>query len=245
MIKVAAAQIRVTKNTEENLDKILSYIKKAASKKVDIICFPEASLIHSKNKNYIKKIPINNFINKIKKECKENKIHCIFGTALSEKNKLYNTAFFIDDKGKIIYKYYKNNMWKSERGKAVNGKKNKVVNTKFGKIGMIICWDIAYPEYVKKLGNKGAWIIFCPSYVINYKRELESYEQLPLARSFENSCYFIYCDAYSRDTVKYSYICGPSRIYKKIRGKEGMIIADLDKRKIMFLKRYYGLVKTS
>src|SRR3989338_11508860 len=230
MIKVAAAQIKITKNTEDNLNKIISYIKKASAKNVDIVCFPEGSLIHNKNKNQIEKIPINNYINKIKNACKENKIHCIFGTASLDKNKLYNAAFFIDDQGKIIYRYYKNNLWKSERGKAINGKKNKVVNTKFGKVGIIICWDIAYPEYVKKLGNKGAWIIFCPSYVINYKRELESYETLPLARSFENSCYFVYCDAYARDTVKYSYICGPSRIYKKIRGKEGMIIADLDKR---------------
>ncbi|MBI2135036.1 carbon-nitrogen hydrolase family protein [Candidatus Woesearchaeota archaeon] len=243
MVKIAAAQIKVTKNANDNFNKIISYIKKAASKKVDIVCFPEASLIHSKNKSYIKKIPINNYINKIKDSCKKNKIHCIFGTALSERNKLYNAAFFIDDKGRIIYKYYKKNLWKSERGKAINGKKNKVIDTKFGKIGLIICWDIAYPEYVKELGKKGAWIIFCPSYVINYKRELESYEQLPLARSFENSCYFAYCDAYTKDTVKYSYICGPSRIISKIRGKEGLITADLDKRKIMFLKRYYGLVQ--
>lgn len=245
MIKVAAAQIKVTKNANDNLNKIISYIKKAASKNIDIICFPEASLIHSKNKNTIKKIPIKKYLEKIKKECKENKIHCIFGTALLENDKLYNMAFFIDDKGKIIYKYCKKNLWKSEIGKAIKGKKNEVVNTKFGKIGLIICWDIAYPEYVKELGNKGAWLIFCPSYVINYKRELESYEQLPLARSFENSAYFVYCDAYAKDTVKYSYICSPSKIISKIRNKEGMIVAELNKRKIMNLKKYYGLVKTS
>ena len=243
MAKIGAAQIRVTKNTGENFNKIIFYIKKAASKNVDIVCFPEASLIHSKNKKAIKSISTNRYINKIKNACKENKIHCIFGTALLEKNKLYNAAFFIDDKGKVIYKYYKKNLWKSEKGEANNGKRNKVISTKFGKIGIIICWDIAYPEYVKELGKKGAWIIFCPSYVINYKRELESYETLPLARSFENSAYFVYCDAYAKDTVKYSYICGPSRIISRIRGKEGLITADLDKRKIMFLKRYYGLVK--
>ena len=45
-----------------------------------------------------------------------------------------------------------------------------------------------------------------------------------------------------KNTVKYSYICGPSRIYSKIRNKEGMIIADLDKRKIIGLRRHYGLV---
>jgi|TARA_Y100000310_G_scaffold345671_1_gene468047 predicted amidohydrolase len=242
MVRVAAAQIPVTNSTLKNLDTIINYIKKASSKKVDIVCFPEASLIHSKNKDTIKKIPIKKYIDIIKKSCKKNKIHCIFGTNLVEKNKIYNSAFFIDDKGKVIYRYNKVNLWINERKSNANGRKNNVVKTKFGKIGIIICWDIAYPEYVKKLGKQGAWIIFCPSYVINYNRELYSYEHLPYARAFENSAYFIYCDAYAKNTVRYSYICGPSKIYSKIRNKEGLIVADLDRRKIVGLRRHYGLV---
>ena len=50
MVKVAAAQISVTKNTLNNLNIIIKYIKKAALKKVDIVCFPETSLVHNKNK---------------------------------------------------------------------------------------------------------------------------------------------------------------------------------------------------
>ena len=242
MVKVAAAQITVTKNTSKNLDKIIEYIKKASSKNVDIVCFPETSLIHNKNKKAIKKLQFDDYLKKIKKSCKENKIHCIFGTNMLEKNKIYNSAFFIDDKGKVIYRYNKVNLWINERKEKVNGKKNKVVKTKFGKIGIIICWDIAYPEYVKKLGRAGAWIIFCPSYVVNYTRELGSYEHLPYARAFENSAYFAYVDAYAKDTVKYSYICGPSKIYSKIRGKEGMIVVDLDHRKVLGLQNRYRLV---
>ena len=39
MVKVAAAQITVTNNALKNLDKIIEFIEKAASKKVDIVCF--------------------------------------------------------------------------------------------------------------------------------------------------------------------------------------------------------------
>jgi len=97
MVRIAAAQITVTNNALKNLNKIIEYIKKAASKNVDIVCFPEASLVHSKNKKTIKKVPIKKYINIIKKSCKENKIHCIFGTNILKNNKLYNSAFFIDD----------------------------------------------------------------------------------------------------------------------------------------------------
>ena len=242
MVKVAAAQIPVTKNTLDNLNNIIKYIKKAASKKVDIVCFPEAALIHSKNKKTIKKFPIKKYINNIKKECKKNNIHCIFGTNILKNNKLYNSAFLVDDKGKIIYTYDKVNLWINERKEKANGKKNNVVKTKFGKIGIIICWDIAYPEYVKKLGKQGAWIIFCPSYIKNYGRELESYLLLPYTRAFENSAYFVSCDSANKECAQYSVICGPSRIYSEIKGKEGIIFAELDKRKIFGVRKRYWLV---
>ena len=242
MVKVAAAQIYITKSSEKNLDKIINYIKKASLKKVDIICFPETSLIHNKKKKIVKKISMKKYLEEIKKSCKENKIHCIFGTNILEKNKIYNSAFLIDDKGRVIYKYNKVNLFRSEKNKVISGKKNKIIRTKFGKIGIIICWDISHPEFVKQLGRKGAWVIFCPSYIKNYGRELESYLQIPYVRSFENLCYFVCCDSANKECAQYSIICSPSKIIKKIRNKEGMIIADLDRRKIIGLRKHYRLV---
>lgn len=241
MVKVAAAQIPVTKNALTNLNKIIEYIKKAASKKADIVCFPETSLIHSKNKTSIKKIPIKRYINDIKKGCKKNKIHCIFGTNILKNNKIYNSAFFVDDNGKIIYNYDKVNLWPKEKLMYSAGKTNRVIKTKFGKIGIIICWDISYPEYVKELSKNGAWIIFCPSYIKNYGRELESYLLLPYARAFENSSYFVSCDSSNKECAQYSVICGPSRIYSEIKRKEGIIFAELDRRKIDGIRKRYKL----
>jgi len=242
MIKVAAAQVIVTKNTEKNISKIIEYIKKAASKKADIVCFPEAALVHSKNKNAIKKIPIKKYINKIKNTCKENRIHCIFGSNILKNNKLYNSAFFIDNKGIIIYTYDKVNLFRNESNAATAGKTNRVIKTKFGKIGIIICWDIAYPEYVKELAKKRAWIIFCPSYIKNYGRELESYLGLSYSRAFENSAYFVSCDSANKECVQYSVICGHSKIYSEIKGREGIIFAELDKRKVNGVRKRYRLV---
>lgn len=243
MVKAAAAQIVVTSNTEKNLNKILDYIKKSASKKADIVCFPEGSLIHSKNRKYIKKSPINIYLERIKNACKDNKIYCIFGTNIADMNKIYNSAFLIDNKGKIIYRYDKVNLFIKEKNNKniATGKTNKIIKTKFGKIGIIICWDIAYPEYVKDLAKKGAWIIFCPSHIKNYGRELESYLQIPYVRAFETSSYFVSCDSANKECAQYSIICGPSKIYSKIKGREGIIFAELNRKKIFKLRKYYRL----
>jgi len=242
MIKVAAAQIPVTRNTLNNLNNIIKYIKKAASKNADIVCFPEVALIHNKNKNSIKKISIKKYINTIKNTCKENKIHCIFGSNILKNSKLYNSAFFINDNGKIIYRYDKVNLFIKGKKGYTAGKRNRIIKTKFGNIGIIICWDIAYPKYVKKLGKQGTWIIFCPSYIKNYGRELESYLLLPYARAFENSCYFVSCDSANKECAQYSVICGPSKIYSEIKGKEGLIVADLDRKRIIGIRKRYRLV---
>ena len=244
MVRIAAAQIPITKKHIDNLHKILSYISKAAKKKVDIVCFPETSLVHSTNKKILHGINFKSILGKVQEACKKNKIHCIFSTNLLSNTKIYNRAFLIDDKGNQLYSYDKANLWKSEKKKGVSkGTKNKVVSTKFGKIGIIICWDIAYPEYVQKLAKQGAWILFCPSYIINYKRELTSYEKIPLVRSFENSCFVVFNDAIAHNTVGYSYICSPQKILTQLRNKEGLLIADLDRRYISGLRKYYGLIK--
>ncbi|MBI2523378.1 carbon-nitrogen hydrolase family protein [Candidatus Woesearchaeota archaeon] len=243
MVKVAAAQIPVTKNSLNNLNKIIKYIKKAASKNADIVCFPEGALIRNKNKDSVKKIPIKKYVDIIKNTCKEKKIHCIFGSNILKNNKLYNSAFFIDDNGKLIYRYDKVNLFIKEKieKKIKAGKRNKIIKTKFGNIGIIICWDIAHPEYVKELAKNGAWVIFCPSYIKNYGRELESYLLLPYARAFESSCYFVSCDSANKECAQYSVICGPSRIYSEIKGKEGIIFAELDRRKIDGVRKRYKL----
>jgi len=126
--------------------------------------------------------------------------------------------------------------------KIIAGKNNRIIKTKFGNIGIIICWDIAYPEYIKELSKKGAWIIFCPTYIKNYGRELESYLGLPYSRAFESSCYFVSCDSANKECAQYSVICGPSEIYSEIKGKEGIIFAELDKRKINGVRKRYRLV---
>ncbi len=242
-MKVAAAQIKVTNNADKNLEKILEYLKKASSKKVKIVCFPETCLIKSKEIKKIKKIPIIYYLEKIKQSCRKNKIYCIFGSNSYSNNKIYNSAFLIDKKGRLLYKYNKVNLWKSEKKhKVANGNKNKVIKTEFGKIGIIICWDIAYSESIRELAKKGAWLIFCPSYIKNYGREVEPYLQIPLVRAFENTSYIVFCDAYAKDTIKYSCICSPSKIITKIQNKEGLIVADLDRRKIVGFRKYYNLI---
>ncbi|MBO6740320.1 MAG: acyltransferase [Phycisphaerales bacterium] len=82
---------------------------------------------------------------------------------------LYNTAAVIDDEGTYLGKYRKHHIphlypgfWEKFYFKPGNGG-YPVFNTRFGKIGVYICYDRHFPEGARELGLNGAEIVFNPS----------------------------------------------------------------------------------
>jgi len=233
-VKVAVAQIKVFDQIKRNVKKVLEFIDKAASKKADIVCFPESCLGDNTLTTNSPKIK------SIKNKCKDKSIYCIIGAQIKEKNKIFNSAILIDRDGKVQYIYKKIHLFPGlDLKKTSPGKTNKVIKTNFGKIGIIICWDFAFPEDIKKLSKKGAQIIFCPSYLLNEskitKEVLRSY---PLLRAFENATYFVSCDAFTSEVLGESYICSPLKVLNKIKNKEGIIYSKLDLKKLAKLKQH-------
>lgn len=239
MVRVAVAQIKVVKNIEKNLQRILRFIDKASHKQADIVCFPETCL----NPDIENVLDVSSQIKEIRDKCRKGSIYCAFGSYIRVGNKIFNTVFLIDRSGRVLYKYNKVHLWESELKKISPGRINKVIETDFGKIGIIICWDFAFPEFVKSLSKKGAKIIFCPSYLVDYERDEDLLRKIPLVRAFENMSYFISCDAFADETLSVSYICHPLRILKTIKKKEGIIFEDLNLKEIDSLRKYYDLLK--
>lgn len=83
-----------------------------------------------------------------------------------EQVRLYNTAYFISHDGQILGSYRKKNIWHPERPYLTSSghDPHEVFDTPVGKIGMLICWDLAFPEAFRELIAKGAEIIIIPTY---------------------------------------------------------------------------------
>ena len=246
---IALAQIKYYDlNSRHNLEKIKKYINLAKKQKADIVCFPE-SCIHKSS------LEINDrIINEIQEECKKNKIWCIITDDILKKDKTYGTAVLIDREGKIKGGYKKINLYGD---RCLPGKRIKVFETDFAKIGIVICWDLAFPELFKKIKKRGAQIIFCPAqwwydskaYAKKQdikspkKREEEVLESLIKTRAFENVCFVALCNPVmnSKFQVSYSAIASPySRILNSIVDKEGLITARINLRDIKKLEKIYS-----
>ena len=167
-LKVCAAQMEIESlNAGKNLRKSSALIKEAKSKNCDIICFPELFLtgpLGEKAFEYAQEIP-GEYTEEFSKLAKENAIYIIMGSITEkEDDNCYNTTVLIDDSGKIIGKYRKINLWNGEKIYKRAGSEVSVFDTKFGKIGLEICWDLAFPEIAKEITLRGAKIIFCPAF---------------------------------------------------------------------------------
>jgi predicted amidohydrolase len=242
---IALAQIEYDPRKKNNIDKIIKYIKEAKRKKADIVCFPESCICRTKTLHFDDEL-----IKQLKIECKKNSIWCIITEDIILRGKPYNMSILIDRNGKVKGNYKKIHLYgDSEELNA--GKKIKVLQTDFAKIGIAICWDLAFPELFKKMKKAGAEIVFCPAQWAyeqkahdkqHKKREKEILESLILARAFEN-LYFVALGnpvrKYEKEQVSYSAIASPHKILKEIVGKEGLITAKINLGEIKKFEKIY------
>ena len=241
---VAAAQIKYFEGySKNNLSKIKRYINLAKQKNADIVCFPE-SCVHKTatlHKNH-------KLIKEIREECRKHSIWCIITEDLKIKRKTYNTALLIDRKGRIHGGYKKINLYGDE---VTPGKKIEVFKTDFAKVGIAICWDLAFPELFKKMKKAGVEIVFCPAQwwydteahkQKHKEREFKILESLARTRAYENICFLVLCNPVmdSKRQISYSAIISPTRVLAEIRNKEGLITAKLNLNKIKKLQKVYN-----
>lgn len=241
---IALAQIKYfDTSTTNNLKKIIKYIRLAKVKKADIICFPESCL----HKSSLDLEFDNKIVKQISEECKKNSIWCIITDDLSKDGKTYNTSLLIDRNGMIKGGYKKIHLYGD---KTLAGNKSLVFKTDFGKVGIAICWDLAFPELFQKMKKMGAQIVFCPAqwwydsgvhFEKHKQREKEILRALVLARAYENVFFLALCNPVTgaMHQISYSAISSPVRILREITGKEGMIVQKINLNEIKKIQKIY------
>ncbi|MDE8345658.1 MAG: carbon-nitrogen hydrolase family protein [Acidocella sp.] len=144
-----------------------------------------------------------------------------------------NAAVLIDGNGEILLNYRKSHLYGGldrDMFKAVGGEFT-LASWRGLKIGLLICYDIEFPEPARRLALAGADVILVPT------AQMEPYEQVARhvipARAFENQVYVAYANhSGAEDGLQYiglSSICGPNGAILAQAGREAaMIYAEID-----------------
>lgn len=133
-------------------------------------------------------------VKKVKKIAKENNCGIIFGMPEFDEA-TYNSAVFVREDEEV--NVYRKNFLASfgpfeEKLYFKNGKELKVFETKFGKIGVLICYDIFFPEICRTYALQGSKMLICIS--ASPLTSKEYFEKIMFARAIENTNFFVYCN---------------------------------------------------
>lgn len=149
-------------NTEENLLKMVELIEKGIEAGDEIIIFPELALNGYMLEDIVFETAMKNVPAILLEKSKE--ISIIFGMAeLGEEEYPYNTAYYLED-GKVIHKHRKVYLpdygMFSEGRYFGSGEKIRAFDTKFGRMGMLVCEDAWHQSAHYILSQDGAKYIF-------------------------------------------------------------------------------------
>lgn len=168
-------------NLESNLNKMEAFIRKikAEDNNIKLIIFPELCtsgyLLDKKTQNISEIFSDGNISKRLCKVANENDVDIIYGyVEKNTNNKPFNSLLFIDSNGKIKGNYQKTHLVKEERKIFSKGRSYSICKSDYGKIGMMICFDSAFPEVGRAYGKEGVdLMVICAAWEKPYEEQWE------------------------------------------------------------------------
>lgn len=174
-VKVAALQFSCSKDVQENINKAEKMVKEAADNGANIILLPELFerqyFCQEKRYDYYDyALPLekNPAVNRFKEVAKE--LGVVIPVSFYERDidRLFNTVAMIDADGRVLGIYRKTHIpddhFYQEKFYFTPGDTGfKVFDTRFGCIGVGICWDQWFPETARCMAVQGAEMLLYPT----------------------------------------------------------------------------------
>lgn len=174
LIRVAVAQRSGAGTTKQNLTGMIDMIEEAVnnSNNLDVIVFPEYCYYAPTNIEESRKVAEDvpgPFTETMAELARKYSVNIIPGSFIekAEGEKVHNTCVFINREGKIVGKYRKIHLMDAIGYKESNyveaGKQMCVVDTDIGRVGIMVCYDLRFPELARSMVLQGSDILFVPS----------------------------------------------------------------------------------
>jgi N-carbamoylputrescine amidase len=157
---------------EQNIELACRLLAQAGAAGCDIVCYPEDVQGIAHYMYYLDDLGLFTGLietvpgpttERIAEVARRRSMHVVFGIFEREGERLYNTAVLMGRKGEVLGKYHKVQILSVERWSLLGGQGFPVFQADFGTVGMLICYDIMFPEPARALVLNGAEILFNPT----------------------------------------------------------------------------------
>ena len=198
-VSIVAIQVAPTKDLQQNFRQAVRLMHEALTlyKYVDMVVFPEHFFYFPDNSEgpLIEEIP-ELFFRTFSTYAKTYDTYITAGTVANRRDgKIYNTSLLFDRHGQVVGSYDKIHLFDALN--AAEGKKESDLITPgdhvltydadFGKIGIVVCYDVRFPELTRTLALDGVEFLFVPAAF--YMPRYDHWQALMKNTALQNSMY--------------------------------------------------------
>jgi omega-amidase len=256
-LRIALCQILPSRDGDRNIERAFAMIAEAAKNHAGCAVLPEM-FYYPYELAAIKKLgSMDRLLNRFQAAAKEHGLYiCTGSMAIKGPAGLTNTAFLIDPSGAIILTYSKTHLFEMAHEK-VNvqessvfsaGSDFPVVSAAFGTVGMLICYDIRFPEAARNLALQGAELLIVPAN-FNEITGPAHWHVMLRARAIENQVFLVAVSQALNQEAGYrayghSLVVSPwGDVIAEAEDTEAIIYADLDPRVLEETRKRLPLLK--
>jgi predicted amidohydrolase len=238
-LTIALAQTApVLNDNEENLRRMGAVIQGiCSSQPTNLIVFPELAVSGYEcglNFTRLADRVTGHVVSYLAGKAAEFSVYLVFGLPIKEKVEsiLYNAAVVIGPDGELLGDYRKLHLRGEERLAFRPGYRMPIFETEFGPLGVMVGWDLAFPEVARSLTLDGAeLLVACAAWE---KASMDEWHAYTVARACENAVFLAAANRVG-DEPSYSFggesvLVGPrGQIYTALdEAVEGYAIATVD-----------------
>lgn len=185
---MAAAQTHVSESYHTTLDRVIEQVGHGARFGVELMVLPEyfASPNWRIDETEAKRLASINseLLKKFGEICQTSNCAILVPNIEEVDGKFYPTSFLIGPEGNTLLSYRKVHLFSDEREWAAAGSEYPVVDTPYGRIGIMMGYDGMFPEVARCLGTNGADVILWPARLQDRKERT----LIAVPRAVDNRC---------------------------------------------------------
>lgn len=233
-MRAAVAQLyAVPCDPRANLSAMESAIRDAAAGGADVVCFPE--LFYSGyhlNRTDMERLALCRDSSEIRRMCAmaaDNRIHVLvsFPEREPDTGALYIAAMLIGPQGDVLLHHRKTYRWAGEQAIFTAGHGYETCDTGFGKAGVLICYEMEFPEPARILTLQGAQILLVTS-AFDEVEEMRGYLS---ALAIQNQCWVVAVNSVQPESPRRGFSCAVDqygRILAGLEQQEQLLFCDID-----------------
>lgn len=214
-LKIATVQFKVNRDKYQGIEHLAEFFAEGKMKGADIVVLPEMW-----NCPYIAKLfpeyaedVYGDTVLAMSTLARKHNVYLVGGSIpeVDEAGKVYNTCYVFNRQGEIIGKHRKVHLFDvnfgikpfHESDTLTGGDEFSVIDTEWGKIGINICFDVRFPEGMRRQALAGAKMIFVPAAFMMNTGEAHWNMNMRM-RAVENQLFLVACAPARDEAIGYS-----------------------------------------